>query len=165
MENEQAKKNFLIKVGVIASVLLILIFWFLNSKNVFVFTAPEPDTPNSSLDNLLQEFTEAMNKMEGDLGEIKENENIKRLADEEFLRNLMAETEKLTASSSRQSVPEEVLESSATSSSEGLEEIIIPEKPASNGACPAYVNCMPTIGEARQCSAPPGCEGITQFVY
>ncbi len=74
MQDEQAKKNFLIKVGVISSALLIFVFWFLNSKNVFVFNSPEVAAPESSLDSLTQEFSEAMDKIENDLGEIKENE-------------------------------------------------------------------------------------------
>lgn len=165
MQDEQAKKNFLIKVGVISSALLIFVFWFLNSKNVFVFNSPEVAAPESSLDSLTQEFSEAMDKIENDLGEIKENEKVKQLADEEFLRNLIAETDKLTASSSSSTLLEETDKNLATSSPEGAEEFSIPEKSPASNACPAYVNCMPTIGEARQCQIPPGCEGITQFVY
>lgn len=32
-------------------------------------------------------------------------------------------------------------------------------------ACPEYINCMPTIGEARPCTIPPGCEDRTIIVY
>lgn len=35
----------------------------------------------------------------------------------------------------------------------------------SNTNCPEWINCMPTIGEARPCVIPPGCEGITQIAY
>lgn len=38
----------------------------------------------------------------------------------------------------------------------------IPEAP---NFCPEYVNCMPTIGEARPCVIPPGCEEKTLIVY
>ncbi|MDD2354072.1 MAG: hypothetical protein PHH52_01325 [Patescibacteria group bacterium] len=31
--------------------------------------------------------------------------------------------------------------------------------------CPEWINCMPTVGEARPCQIPPGCEGITQIAY
>ena len=34
-----------------------------------------------------------------------------------------------------------------------------------NNNCPAYINCMPTIGEARSCQVPPGCEGVTVIAY
>lgn len=32
-------------------------------------------------------------------------------------------------------------------------------------SCPEWINCMPSIGEARSCTIPPGCEGITQIAY
>lgn len=31
--------------------------------------------------------------------------------------------------------------------------------------CPEWINCMPSIGEARSCVIPPGCEGITQIAW
>ncbi|MDI3496288.1 MAG: hypothetical protein PWQ35_309 [Patescibacteria group bacterium] len=31
--------------------------------------------------------------------------------------------------------------------------------------CPEWINCMPTVGEARPCQIPLGCEGITQIAY
>ncbi|HZJ41732.1 MAG TPA: hypothetical protein VFD51_01825 [Patescibacteria group bacterium] len=31
--------------------------------------------------------------------------------------------------------------------------------------CPEWINCMPTIGEARPCTVLPGCEGITKIAY
>lgn len=172
MENEQAKKNFLIRVGVISSATLIFIFWFLNSKNVFVFNSPEAEVQNQSLDGLVQEFSEAMDKMEDDFEEVKENDSVKKLSDEEFLRNLIAETDKLATSSSTENLLAEpddnnaiIEESSATSSPEESANTNIPEKSLNNSACPAYVNCMPTIGASRQCQIPAGCEGVTQLVY
>lgn len=172
MENEQAKKNFLIRVGVISSAVLIFIFWFLNSKNVFVFNSPEAEVQKQSLDGLVQEFSQAMNEMEEGLVEVKESDDIKRLADEEFLRNLKTETDKLIASSSEQNISEETTnfddmsgDGLLASSSDESAVIVIPEESLNNSACPAYVNCMPTIGAARQCQIPAGCEGVTQLVY
>lgn len=36
---------------------------------------------------------------------------------------------------------------------------------ANTSSCPEWINCMPTIGEARSCNIPPGCEGITQIAW
>jgi hypothetical protein len=31
--------------------------------------------------------------------------------------------------------------------------------------CPKYIDCMPTIGAAKSCVVPLGCEGITIIAY
>ncbi len=51
----------------------------------------------------------------------------------------------------------EVPVENSTSSPTGM-----PEAPA---YCPEYINCMPTIGEARPCVIPPGCEEKTLIAY
>ncbi|MBN2884553.1 hypothetical protein JXE04_01365 [Patescibacteria group bacterium] len=32
-------------------------------------------------------------------------------------------------------------------------------------SCPAYIDCMPTIGQVKPCVIPTGCEAITQIAY
>jgi len=46
---------------------------------------------------------------------------------------------------------------------EGLAEA--KQSTSSPRACPEYIDCMPTIGPAKPCQIPPGCEGITQIAY
>ncbi len=40
-----------------------------------------------------------------------------------------------------------------------------PTSSPKRSGCPEYINCMPSIGEARPCIVPVGCEKITQIAY
>lgn len=190
MENEQAKKNFLIKVGVISAMFLIVIFWLLNAKNIFVFNVLEEPEENeiSKLDNIKDDLLKKINKIEEDLAKIKENENFKRDSDEDFLRSVMAGVDK----SSSSSAAHEESENTPNIETNLNNNVIIDESPVlwpmprvypdsssspgsnpdtgrpgqvTNNSCPAYVNCMPTTDRTPSCQIPSGCEGITQLVY
>lgn len=70
------------------------------------------------------------------------------------------------------STAEVKLEPVAASSSQAVEIIkevedyVADKKNASSSRiCPEYIDCMPTIGPAKPCQVPPGCEGITQIAY
>jgi len=178
MENEQAKKNFLIKVGVISSAALIFIFWFLNFKNVFVFNTPEDLEEENSLNNLTQEFKETFDRINNNLEISPKNNNEDLLFNSDLSPSIIEATKNgLPVNGSGIYEDNSLSENNGTSSLEQVAEMAprlyidnnsspLPVAPLKDASmCPAYVNCMPTIGEARQCSIPPGCEGITQFVY
>lgn len=159
MEDEQAKKNFLMKVGIASFMVLILIFWGLNIKNVFRSNAVENDAKqNTEWQNIKKDFDETIDKMSVSLDKIEETNNKLKTASSSIINELILETNKLiasttTATTSASSSPV----STSTSLSAPSEKI--------KSDCPAYINCMPTIGAARPCQIPVGCEEITQIAY
>lgn len=181
MENEQAKKNFLIKVGVIASASLIFIFWFLNIKNVFLVNSPENNDSDISLTGLTEEIKETISsvsdEMEVILSKNQEpadsiNNDLTRSIFEITQNNLPMEDKSGFAAaestfSGDNSVSDNASQTAEISPFLNINNIIkAPVNPRNFSACPVYINCMPTIGgEARACQIPPGCEEVTQLVY
>ncbi len=143
MENEQGKRNFLIKMAVIFFSVLIFIFWFLNSRDIFNFKEEETASEENAvqIESLRQEFEEALDKINKELEDFRADEDLRKITDSILLEVINSEISKIASSSS--------------------EAITLPE----TNNCPAYVNCMPTIGAVPSCQIPPGCEGITQIVY
>lgn len=143
MENEQGKRNFLIKMAVIFFSVLIFIFWFLNSRDIFNFKEEETASEENAvqIESLRQEFEEALDKINKELEDFRTDEDLRKITESKLLEEINSEIRKIASSSS--------------------EAITLPE----TNNCPAYVNCMPTIGATPSCQIPPGCEGITQIVY
>ncbi|MFA5754736.1 MAG: hypothetical protein WC905_05355, partial [Patescibacteria group bacterium] len=78
---------------------------------------------------------------------------------DKLLGDLIEETEKIASSSI--DLP---FLGTSTPSATGTSPLVNPPD-IKNANCPAYVNCMPTIGESRPCQIPAGCEGITKIAY
>ncbi len=158
MEKEEAKKKFLMKVGVISVMVLILVFWILNIKNVF--------QSNAALDNgestakwqaIKSDFNNTVDKMSQSLDKIQATDAKLKAASSSLINELIAETNKI-ASSSEATVTDLIATSSPTADSGASSSL-------KNTNCPAYINCMPTIGETKSCQVPVGCEGVTLIAY
>ena len=163
MESEEDKKKFLMKVGIISIMILIVIFWILNIKNVFSSeTNTESDKSLEQLKNIKNDFDSTLNQVNKTLGSVDtatstinkpaSSTNISEndiSASSSLVNNFIKETNKIV-SSGTSSVPVLPIADSVL-------------KSKSN--CPAYINCMPTVGETRDCKIPAGCENITQIAY
>jgi len=156
MESE-AKKKFLMKVGIISVMALILIFWVLNMKNVFRNDAVNTnDQSLAQLRNIKNDFNNTITEINQNLSTVgaATSTSPSNIATSSFVSELIKETNSNSSST----------EVKATSSLP-----IIPVSSSTpvkvNPNCPAYINCMPTIGAARDCTIPLGCEGITQIAY
>lgn len=146
MDEETKKKKFLMKLGIASLMILVLFFWILNIKNVFKNNpSAENIKDQAQWQDLRTDFGKTVDKMTESLDKIAEtNEKLKN------------------ASSS------EVQDNATTSTSTDTSTTTIPVNFVPNTKrtdCPSYINCMPSIGEARQCEIPIGCEGITELVY
>lgn len=153
---EQAKKKFLMKVGIISLMALILIFWLLNIKNVFKFNQTNQEASNPEWSSVRDELGETLDQLGDNFQKINEANESLKTASSSLVNEIIKETEKIASSS--------IASSSNSTSTEVIPGEIAAEKPA-NTNCPEYINCMPTIGEPRPCVIPAGCEGITQIAY
>lgn len=150
---ENNKKN-LVKLVIIAIAALIFFLWLANLRSVF----SEPVNQENILDNFNKELDKSLKQAAEILGEEGSKES--------FVDDLLEKASSTKATSSLG------IEDVSNNIKEDLSEII---KTASstlnsqeknlNKNCPEYINCMPSIGEARPCVIPPGCEGITLIAY
>jgi len=161
---EQAKKNFIMKIGIISFMVLILIFWILNIRNVFQ-SSPLIDNSQKTAESqkLQADFNEAISKMSQSLDKISATNEKLKTASSSLLKELITEINTIASSTISSST------FLATSSLTEASSSPLLETPASstpiNDSCPPYINCMPSIGEVRPCQVPVGCEGITQIAY
>ncbi len=146
MEENRDKKKNIMKAGVIFVMILVFVFWIFVLKNSFEKQKSEINQNKEDLQSIREDLNQTLDKLNKGLDKIKE-------IDSENLIPATSSPDVLMPDTSI--IPEEQL-------------IVIPELPEPkkiNSNCPAYVNCMPMIGEARSCHIPIGCEGITQLVY
>jgi myo-inositol-1-phosphate synthase len=153
MESEEAKKKFLMKVGIISIMALIFVFWVLNIKNVF------RSEDNGTTDNSLAQLKNIQNDFSANFDQINKDIN-----------SAISSTTATTTATVTATTPATTTSNNVASSSLVNELIKTTNKIASSSVetkagCPAFINCMPTIGAARNCSIPVGCEGITQIAY
>lgn len=153
-EEGEAKKSLLIKIAVSIIIAIVFFLWLANLKGVF-----ESDQ-NKKVDTSWQKISEDINQR------MKEIE--KRMEDSQasstkknFVDELIKKTDSIASSSSNVST--------STVVEEIKKELIDLTKSTSTSpkriGCPEYINCMPSIGEARSCAVPVGCENITQIAY
>lgn len=161
---EQAKKKFIMKIGIISFMVLILIFWILNIRNVFQSNPPIYNTKSTAeLQNLQIDFNETIDKMSQSLDKISATNEKLKTASSSLLSELMAGINNIASSANSSST---LLATSSLSEAPSSPLIEIPASSTPiNDSCPAYINCMPSVGEARPCQIPVGCEGITQIAY
>ena len=160
MDENQKKKILIVQIVAAILTLLILIVWIINLKNVWKMEK------NLAVSDNNQEWADLKNELDQTLASLKsEVEQINQARqkqedakNEGLLSNLLTETKKLASTSSSTVVATSSLATSTP---------ITTSTPAhlKRPGCPEYINCMPTIGEARSCQIPVGCEGITVIAY
>jgi len=161
---EQAKKKFIMKIGIISFMVLILIFWILNIRNVFQGNPSINNVQKTTESQKLQaDFNQAIDKMSQSLDKISATNEKLKTASSSLLSELMAGINNI-ASSTNNSSTFLATSSLSEASSSPLVEVPASSTPI-NDSCPPYINCMPSVGEARPCQIPVGCEGITQIAY
>lgn len=160
---ENNKKN-LVKLVIIAIAALIFFLWLANLRSVF----SEPVNQENILDNFNKELDKSLKQAAEILGEEGSKES--------FVDDLLEKASSTKATSSldiedvSNNIKEDLSEIIKTASStlnnlpEDNYQIPTPVK-NTNKNCPEYINCMPSIGEARPCVVPSGCEGITLIAY
>ncbi len=160
MEKDEAKKKMLMKIGIASLMALVFIFWILNIKNVF--QSNEKIDAGRSADqwrSIKEDFDRTVNEMSDSLNKIQATNQLINASSSQL-------TDLIQASISSSST---MATSSATSTTPVASSSPLSDTNASSTIkeknCPEYINCMPTIGEARSCQIPAGCEGITQIAY
>lgn len=136
MRSEREKKVLLMRMSVIAIIVLIFFLWAYNIKNLW---KPIVFNNNES-QNKTSELSQFKQDVDKQMTEIN-----KKLND----------------------VVDKKQEAKNKAGDDLLNNIIKDAQQATSSpiSCPAYINCMPTIGEARPCQIPAGCEGITTIAY
>lgn len=155
-EEKEARKSFVLKVGVSVIIAIVFFLWAANLKGVF--KSKQVESTDSTWHRVSEELDKGMKDIEEKINGLQAS-----TTKENFIEDLIDKTDEAASSSVSTSsaiadIKKELTE--LTSSTSTPTSTVIKKT-----ACPAFINCMPTIGEARPCIIPPGCEGVTQIAY
>jgi len=154
--NTEEKKRFFMKLGVIVLSVLIFSLWIFSLSFSFSSKANNIDESDNSW---RQDLQETINTVRSDFGNIKKEPNVEEKA---FLDGMLNNIENKEDSDliyneiEAPSEPQKFLKELENK---------LPLGDKVNLDCPAYIDCMPTIGQSKPCVIPPGCESITQIAY
>lgn len=154
MEEQQRKKLLAIKVGVAVLMVLIFVAWGANVKKAFQY--------KDGFSAETQAWEDIKAALSNDFDEIASD--TEEISDQVSQSVIWAKSESLADDLLRaaQEKAEENAEATSTAAATTTQPVVLP---INSIGCPAYVNCMPTIGQAPNCSIPSGCEGVTELVY
>ena len=164
MEEDRQRKLVIMKIGVAVAALIIFAVWFLNFRHLWQSADLAGGSKQSELSRVRQEISQSIKEAQTKMSEAEKQEKLQSDADK-LLEDLVNEAEKI-ASSSTSTAETELASSTASTTIESPGLIASSSTSSARRAnCPAYIDCMPTIGEARPCQIPVGCEGFTQIAY
>ena len=148
LDKQETNRTLLTKVLIILIIIVIFCLWLANLRNVFKSQSPATD---STWKNISTDIDKTWQQIDNN------SETASSSSENSFVEDLLDR-----ASSSATST--------ATSSTVKLEDklndlITTATSTVKKDNCPPYINCMPTIGDAKPCIIPAGCEGVTQIAY
>lgn len=145
------KKALFLKIFIIVIAAFILFLWLANLRNVL-------QDDRSSNNQVWQKITEDIDSSLDHLNKISDEMASTSASNEEFV-------EKLINLASSSSPIQSGTSTIKLELKEELSDLIKNATTTVKNNCPPYINCMPTIGEARPCVVPVGCEDVTQIAY
>lgn len=158
---EDAKKLLILKAGVLIIAVALIGFWSLNLGSAFSVRSEKKGQAaawQDDLNNTISAIT-ASTTTTGNSAEEKAflAEMVNNLTDREIV------TTSMVVATTTAVVPQEIATLTPEQLINNLEQRL-PLMTASS-SCPEFIDCMPTIGEAKPCVIPVGCENITQIAY
>lgn len=166
MNETEKKKIFMMRVIIGSVAFVILILWGFNLKNVWQDSRKDGRSA-SEWAGLKSELEKTLTEAQAKLNQLEEDKAAaEKKAGDEFMAGLMqgaiknASSSEITATSSAM-----LATSSPIGSGSSTNQVSQPSTAKPSTGCPEYIDCMPTIGAAKACVVPLGCEGITIIAY
>jgi hypothetical protein len=172
MGDDRQKKVLLMKISIVILMVALFSIWAYNLKNVWLnqkkFTSTDVNNNGTGWSSLKADLSQVLTDAKNQLKEIEKIRAEKKKSDQNaLLNNLLGGVDELSAAASP------IAATSSATSTAPIATTTPPAGPAipiggakdNNKNCPEYINCMPTIGVARPCQIPAGCEGITFIAY
>jgi len=157
---DEQRKRFYLKIGVGLFSVLIAALWLFSLR--FSVSANLNDLiveDNNQTAVWQEDLNESMNALKANLKNSQVEDIQIKTEEKVFLQTMSANLAELTSAQEMSDESELIVEEKLGS------EMLLELESRLNSQCPAYINCMPMIGEARPCVIPPGCENITQIAY
>lgn len=166
MNEDDKKKIFMSRVVIGSIAFVILILWGFNLKNVWSDGRSKNES-SAEWSNLKTELEKSLNEAQVKLNKIEADKAaVEKKTGDNFLAGLLEEAGKNASSSvANNSSSASIATTSPTNAATSTPNIGRTASSTKNINCPKYIDCMPTIGKAKPCVVPLGCEGITLIAY
>ncbi len=161
----EEKKRSIMKVGVIVFSIIIFALWIFSLT--FSFASKKTNTNAEEVNSWRQELQETIDEARRDFNITP----VPNTDEKAFLDGMLDNINNKEQVEAPIISPEDTRISTSTASSTESQKFLkelenkLPIEDTATVGCPAYINCMPTIGQSRPCVIPPGCESITQIAY
>ena len=149
-EEQNYKKSLLFKVIIIVIIVAVFFLWLANLRNVFSAQQKSNDKTWEKITKDVDNSLERLDKITSNL--------VSSSSENNFVSELIDKTSSTATSTLSTTTVKVELRAE-------LSDLIKTATTTLKSDCPEYINCMPTIGEARPCVIPVGCEKITQIAY
>lgn len=151
-DEQNYKKALILKIVGIIFIIFIFFLWLANLRNVFEDNKKGNDQTWQKITGDIDDSLDRLNKISDSLASssIDNNKFVKEVVDR---ANSTTTVSSIATSTIKVEIKEELLD------------LIKKATTTVKNNCPEYINCMPTIGGARPCTIPAGCENITQIAY
>lgn len=150
-DEQNYKKTLLFKLGIIIIIAVIFFLWLASLRSVL---KNNQDSNNETWRKINQDVNNSLNDLD------KIVNNLSTSTSEDLFVERLLDGASSTATTTISTT------TATTLVKEELSDLIkMATSTVKDSACPPYINCMPTIGEARPCVIPVGCENITQIAY
>lgn len=163
----EEKKRLIMKVGVISFSVIIFILWVFSVG--FSFNSKKNNIEEGDI-TLRQNLQEIINTTHQNFNVSSDSNTEEKNFLDNLLKSINDKNQEKIAEVNLENIEDTekiVLTATSTESQKFLQELEnkLPLEDDVRNDCPAYINCMPTIGQSQPCVIPSGCEAITQIVY
>lgn len=149
-DEQNYKKALIFKIAIIVIIAAVFFLWLASLKNVL---ATQDQSNNDTWEKITKDFDDSMERLDKITNSLASSS-----AQNNFVDGVLEKASNtIVTTVSTTTVKTELKEE--------LSDLIKMATTTVKNNCPPYINCMPTIGEARPCVIPVGCEDITQIAY
>lgn len=159
--SEEAKKLLILKVGVLIFAIALISFWSLNLGSAFSARSVRNEQSSAWQEDLNKTIGAITSSTTAVAGSAEEKAFLAEMV------NNLTDREIATTSTAVATVTVATPHETATLTPEQLIKNLEQRLPTviASSSCPEFIDCMPSVGEAKPCVIPAGCENITQIAY
>ncbi len=159
-----SQKIIVMRIFVAGLALIIFVIWLFNLPNVWSGNRKMLNN-DSDLQSLKTDMSSFLNQSEEKLVEIKaiDEKQLKQKLIEDsniLFQDLIEEANSVTNNTTT-----DFIENISSTTDDYVESRLPVDGARKDLNCPAWINCMPSLDEVRNCQIPVGCEDFTQIAY
>ena len=149
---KEAKRILWIKIGTIIFAVAILGLWLANLRNVFA--SQEDQTTDATWQRISEEIKKIGNKQQPSIA------TATAVSENKFVTGMLNKANNVAANDEEKQMSGRLGNILDTAIASATATTTVKTEP-----CPKKIDCRPAAGQAKSCTIPVGCEGITKISH